>query len=84
MKSDLSKPSWWSVGSETLDRDYAKFDNYVQYMGETGVGYARLQSGWAKSEPKKGKYNFGWIDHQVDALIEQGIHPWICLCYGNP
>ena len=84
VKSDLSKPSWWSVGSETLDRDYAKFDNYIQYMGETGVGYARLQSGWAKSEPKKGKYNFGWIDHQVDALIEQGIHPWICLCYGNP
>lgn len=36
VKSDLSKPSWWSVGSETLDRDYAKFDNYVQYMGETG------------------------------------------------
>lgn len=84
VRSDLSRPSWWSVGSETLDRDYAKFDNYIQYMGETGVGYARLQSGWAKSEPKKGKYNFAWIDHQVDGLLEQGIHPWICLCYGNP
>lgn len=84
IKSDLSRPSYWSVGSETLDRDFAVFDNYIQYMGETGVGYARLQSGWAKSEPKKGRYNFGWLDHQVDGLIEQGIHPWICLCYGNP
>lgn len=82
--SDLSRPSLWSVGCETLDRDYGKFDNFVQYMGETGVGYARLQSGWAKSEPKKGKYNFAWLDHHVDGLLDQGIHPWMCLCYGNP
>ena len=84
VQSDLSRPSLWSVGCETLDRDYGKFDNFVQYMGETGVGYARLQSGWAKSEPKKGKYNFAWLDHHVDGLLAQGIHPWMCLCYGNP
>lgn len=84
VQSDLSRPSLWSVGCETLDRDYGKFDNFVQYMGETGVGYARLQSGWAKSEPKKGKYNFEWLDHHVDGLLAQGIHPWMCLCYGNP
>lgn len=84
IQSDLSRPSLWSVGCETLDRDYGKFDNFVQYMGETGVGYARLQSGWAKSEPKKGKYNFAWLDHHVDGLLAQGIHPWMCLCYGNP
>lgn len=81
--SSLQNSSLWSIGSETLDRDYAVFDNYVQYMGATGVGYARLQSGWAKTEKKKGKYDFAWIDHQVDLLLEQGIHPWICLCYGN-
>ena len=82
--SSLDTESWWSVGSETLDRDFAVFDNYVSYMGETGVGYSRLQSGWAKTEKKKGKYDFSWIDSQVDGLIAQGIHPWICLCYGNP
>lgn len=83
--SSLDRPSFWSVGCETLDRDYADFDKFGQYMGETGVGYARLQSGWAKCEPKKkGKYNFAWLDHHVDGLIEQGIHPWLCLCYGNP
>ncbi len=83
--SSLDRPSFWSVGCETLDRDFAKFDNFIGYMGETGVGYARLQSGWAKCEPKKkGKYDFAWLDHQVDGLIAEGIHPWMCLCYGNP
>ena len=83
--SSLDRPSFWSVGCETLDRDYAVFDSFIEYMGETGVGYARLQSGWAKCEPKrKGKYDFAWLDHQVDGLISKGIRPWMCLCYGNP
>ena len=80
--SQLDVPSFWSVGSETLDRDFADFEQYKQYMGETGVGYSRLQSGWAKTEKKKGKYDFAWLDAQVDGLLAEGIHPWICLCYG--
>ena len=51
--SSLDRPSFWSVGCETMDRDYAYFDKFRQYVGETGVGYARLQSGWAKCVPKK-------------------------------
>lgn len=82
--SDGSGNSYWSVGCETLDRDFATFDNYKQYVGELGVGYARIQSGWAKCEQEKGKYNFEWLDTIVDGLIEEGIKPWICLCYGNP
>ena len=84
LPSSLDAASYWSVGSETLDRDFADFDNYKEFMRETGVGYARLQSGWAKTEKKKGKYDFSWLDAHVDGLIAQGIHPWICLCYGNP
>ena len=42
-----------------------------------------MQSGWAKYEPKKGKYNFEWLDSCVYGLNEQGVKPWICLCYGN-
>ncbi|MBR5700446.1 MAG: glycoside hydrolase [Bacteroidales bacterium] len=83
--SSLDRPSFWSVGCETMDRDYALFEKFHQYVGETGVGYARLQSGWAKCEPKKkGKYEFAWLDAHVDGLIAEGIHPWMCLCYGNP
>ncbi len=82
--SSLDRPSFWSVGCETMDRDYALFEKFHQYVGETGVGYARLQSGWAKTEKKKGKYDFAWLDAHVDGLLAQNIHPWICLCYGNP
>ncbi len=84
VKSDLGRESMWSVGCETLDRDYSNFENYKVFVGQTGVGYGRLQSGWAKTEQEKGKYDFTWLDKHVDGLIEQGVHPWLCLCYGNP
>jgi hypothetical protein len=74
----------WSVGCETLDRDYAKFSVYKNYVGELGVKHARLQSGWAKCEKEKGKYNFEWLDSCVYGLTEQAVQPWLCLCYGNP
>ena len=80
----MQEGSFWSVGSETLDRDYADFEKYRKYLKETGVGYARLQSGWAKTEQVKGVYDFSWIDAHVDGLIAEGIKPWVCLCYGNP
>ena len=76
--------SSWSVGCETLDRDYAKFSVYKEYVGELGVKHARLQSGWAKCETKRGKYTFEWLDSCVYGLNEQKVKPWICLCYGNP
>lgn len=74
----------WSIGCETLDRDYGDFSQYKDYVGELGVKHARLQSGWAKTEKRKGVYDFAWLDAIVDGLIEQGVEPWVCLCYGNP
>ncbi len=74
----------WSVGCETLDRNYGKFSVYKNYVGELGVKHARLQSGWAKCEKEKGKYNFAWLDSCVYGLSEQSVKPWMCLCYGNP
>ncbi len=74
----------WSVGCETLDRDYADFEVYKDYVGELGVKHARLQSGWAKCEKEKGIYNFDWLDKSVYGLVEQGVAPWISLSYGNP
>lgn len=82
--SSIDMDSWWSVGVETLDRDFADFSKYKEYIGQTGVGYARLQSGWAKTEQVKGQYDFAWIDRHVDGLRGNGLKPWICLCYGNP
>ena len=86
---DVSNPdnanrTRWSIGCETLDRDYATFANYKHLLGPLGVGWARLQSGWAKCEKKKGKYDFAWLDEHVDGVIEQGMKPWLSLSYGNP
>jgi len=74
----------WSIGVETLDRDYAKFSVYKDYVGELGAKHGRLQSGWAKCEKQKGVYEFAWLDECVYGLNEQKVNPWICLCYGNP
>lgn len=74
----------WSVGCECLDRDMADFSQYGAYVGELGVGHARIQSGWAKTEKVKGEYDFAWLDAIVDGLLAQNVQPWMCLCYGNP
>ena len=81
--SDGSGHSRWSVGCECLDRDMGDFSEYRKYLGELGVGYARIQSGWDKTEQKKGKYDFAWLDTIVDGLHEEGLVPWMCLCYAN-
>jgi hypothetical protein len=80
---DIASSSW-SIGCETLDRDFAKFSVYKDYVGELGAKHARLQSGWAKTEKQKGIYDFKWLDEHVNGLCEQRVRPWICLCYGNP
>ena len=85
LKTDASlRAGRWSIGCECLDRDMAVFDAYKPYVGQLGVGRARIQSGWAKTEKEKGKYDFAWLDAIVDGLLEQNVQPWMCLCYGNP
>ncbi len=79
IKSDL-----WSVGCETLDRDYADWDQYKRFLPELGVTRARFFSGWAKTEQEKGVYDFTWLDRQVRECAAMGVKPWICLSYGNP
>ena len=76
--------SKWSVGCECLDRDYADFAQYGKYVGLTGAKRARIFSGWAKTERKKGVYDFKWLDSIVRGLVGMGVKPWMCLSYGNP
>lgn len=74
----------WSVGGETLDRDYAIYANYSPYLGPLGAKAIRLQGGWAKCEKVKGSYDFAWLSEIVDDALSQGVQPWIQLSYGNP
>lgn len=76
--------SRWSLGCETMDRHFAVFKNYKSYLSGTAAKHARIQSGWETTEKVRGVYDFKWFDEHVNGLVESGIKPWVCLCYGNP
>lgn len=78
------KASNWSVGAETMDRDYTIYENWKDYLGPLGIKKARLQSGWAKTEPEKGVYNWEWLDSIILDMVDQGVEPWMNVSYGNP
>ena len=73
-----------SVGCEALDRDLFDPVPVFPQMGEVGVKWARLQTGWAKCERKRGEYDFSWLEDQVALLLDSGIQPWFNVTYGNP
>ncbi len=75
--------SSWSIGGETLDRDFAIYANYKKYLGPLGAKGLRLQTGWAKCESKLGVYDFAWLDAVVDDALAQGVQPWLEVSYGN-
>ncbi len=78
------KGSTWSIGGETLDRDYTDYHSYKHYLGQLGAKRIRLQGGWAKCEKEKGKYNFAWLDSIIPDAVSRGVVPWVELSYGNP
>ena len=71
------------IGFEKLDRDVFDPTECYKPLSELGVKWVRIQSGWQKTEQKKGEYDFVWLDKIVDSLIDSGMTPWMCLCYGN-
>ena len=72
------------IGFETLDRD--TFDPFpiIPLLGKSGVKHARCQTGWIKCEKIPGVYNFDWLDAIVEALLAEGIQPWLSVSFGNP
>lgn len=84
LQSKDIKSSRWSIGGETLDRDYANYNNYKKYLGPLGAKRIRLQGGWARCEKVKGQYDFAWLDEIVNDALAQGLMPWLQTSYGNP
>lgn len=78
------KASTWSIGGETLDRDYTDYNSYKKYLGPLGAKRIRLQGGWAKCEKIKGQYDFKWLDDIIHDAFSRGVAPWVELSYGNP
>ncbi|MBE6930197.1 MAG: hypothetical protein E7463_07960 [Ruminococcaceae bacterium] len=82
-KSVDIKKSRIGLGFEKLDRDVFNPEDAYDFVAESGVKWARLQSGWQRTEKVKGVYDFAWLDSIVDKMISIGVEPWLCLCYGN-
>jgi len=77
------KDSRIGLGMEKLDRDAFDPSKVYDKVAALGVKWIRIQSGWQKTEKVKGVYDFSWLDEQVDNLLNRGLKPWLCLCYGN-
>ena len=82
-KSIDIKKSRIGLGFEKLDRDIFDPEKSYPFVADSGIKWARLQSGWQRTEREKGVYDFSWLDKIVDKMIEIGVEPWLCLCYGN-
>lgn len=71
------------LGFEKLDRGVFDPEKAYDKVAELGIKWIRIQSGWARTEQKKGVYDFAWFDSIVENLLRRGLRPWVCLCYGN-
>jgi polysaccharide biosynthesis protein PslG len=72
-----------SIGFETLDREMFDPARTYPHVAASGVKWARCQTGWNRCEPRKGQYDFAWLDSVVDNLRAAGVQPWFNLGYGN-
>ncbi|MCU0605524.1 MAG: hypothetical protein MUC33_23025, partial [Desulfobacterales bacterium] len=44
--ADQISGSNWTLGCETLDRDFADYEEYKEYLVPLGIKTIRLQGGW--------------------------------------
>ena len=78
----------WLIGCETLDRDFADYDQYKEYIVPLGIKRLRMQAGWDKTEKIKAEdrpsqYDWAWLDHIIDDAHKRGLKPWLQTSYGN-
>ena len=59
----------WTLGCETLCRDYIYWDTYKDYVAPLGIKTIRLQGGWAKTEKVQAEVERLRIE--VQALVQR-------------
>jgi hypothetical protein len=73
-----------SIGFECIDRALIDPAKCYDALANSGIKYARCQTGWARCEKQKGAYSFTWLDEIVENLAVRGVRPWFNVGYGNP
>ncbi len=74
----------FTLGCETLDRDFADYEQYKEYIPPLGIKNIRLQGGWAKTEKRPGEYDFSWLDKIISDAVGRGLNVLLETDYGNP
>ena len=74
----------WTLGCETIERGYADFWQYADYIAPLGIKTIRIQTGWARCEPEQGRFDFEWLDKIVDFARSKGVNVLLETSYGNP
>jgi hypothetical protein len=82
--TDEVESSNWLLGCETLDRDYADYHQYKEYLSPLGIKLLRFQGGWFKTEKVQGVYDWTWMDNIINDAVNRGCKPWLQTGYGNP
>lgn len=76
--------SRWTLGCETIDREYSDYNAFKEYLPALGIRRIRLQGGWARTEKDPGIYDFAWLDQIIDDALARGLEIWLETDYGNP
>jgi hypothetical protein len=76
--------SRWTLGCETIDREYSDYNAFKEYLPALGIRRIRLQGGWARTEKDPGIYDFAWLDQIIDDALSRGLEIWLETDYGNP
>ena len=74
----------WTIDGAPVDRDFAEFDKYCDYLPALGVRKIRILTGWAKCEKVRGQIDVAWLDRIVDWCAAHGMEALLELSYGNP
>ncbi len=76
--------SRWTLGCETIDREYSDYNAFKEYLPALGIRRIRLQGGWARTEKDPGIYDFAWLDQIINDALSRGLEIWLETDYGNP
>jgi len=76
--------SRWTLGCETIDREYSDYNAFKTYLPALGIRRIRLQGGWARTEKDPGLYDFAWLDQIIEDALSRGLQIWLETDYGNP
>jgi hypothetical protein len=76
--------SRWTLGCETIDREYSDYHAFKEYLPPLGIKRIRVQGGWARTEKDPGIYDFGWLDSIIEDARARGLEIWLETSYGNP